>query len=857
MDWTQFKPDQSTGSGPSVGGGDADWSGFVPERRKSRGATDFLRDAGAALLKIGPTAVKGVGDIAQLATAGNVGRGLSGSMQQGMQSIDEVVGSPILRAEKAAVNESINDPNQGVADVIAALYRNPGAAADMGVATIGSMALPVGAVGVAGKLAKVPLAAKTATGITIGTGAVQNAADTFTGTEADTAGKYGAAGISGVASALFGKLLGGGLEGQIARRITGQPAAVSGVRGVLGSMAREGAQEFGEESSNVLAQNVGEGQPLDLNQAAKQGTLGAVLGAALGGIAGVHESTAQQATTLGTPAGVPAGAPTPGRFDSTEVPAGAPAPVRFDPAAAAAALSPATAPAPQLGYDPTVQNPQTPIVVDPQGNARPMSADEFLSAEASQQDAQAIGLTPDVRQAIEQRNASPEPQPVNVPSDLLERLQVAGWKPPQTPEPAAAAQADVPASDGNNPNPDPQDVAAIGADFERLYQQDVKAGIKQRLGLEKPEPPPAEPKPQASAFRSFLRETGIAPELAADVTGERGFRANSLLPKTFRKGGLQLDEIVQRAVERGFLTDNQVESALDNGGTNRLIEMIQAEMRGDQQVSTEMAGDQTEQAFQRRATDDLDAQARAIGLDADGMDDGQIAAALGRIERRRARAAERGQQFDAPRETRAERQAVRDDADLAALDDADIPWNTTESNVSTEQAMRALGFDDQEIADAIAEESRGAPQGGSSDRSPGQDGASGAQRAPAADQGSAPGPTEGQARADEGLTSYTPEELRQRDQRIAEKAREEARQQAEADAKARADAQRGEFTLTGSDRPADANAGQSSIFDQPAPAQPKPEPTATPAQPAPKPADLVDLRKRLSVLRALKECLGA
>lgn len=40
------------------------------------------------------------------------------------------------------------------------------------------------------------------------------------------------------------------------------------------------------------------------------------------------------------------------------------------------------------------------------------------------------------------------------------------------------------------------------------------------------------------------------------------------------------------------------------------------------------------------------------------------------------------------------------------IDDADIPWGADVSNTSTEAAMRALGFTDQEISDAIANESR-------------------------------------------------------------------------------------------------------------------------------------------------------
>ena len=89
-----------------------------------------------------------------------------------------------------------------------------------------------------------------------------------------------------------------------------------------------------------------------------------------------------------------------------------------------------------------------PVVVDQQGNARTMSADEFLAADETRQGAQELGLTPDVRRAQETRSTPAEPDPI--PSDLLQRLRDSGWTPPV---------------EGNNPNPDPAQVDAIGQDL--------------------------------------------------------------------------------------------------------------------------------------------------------------------------------------------------------------------------------------------------------------------------------------------------------------------------------------------------------------------------------------------------------
>ncbi|MET0312329.1 MAG: LPD1 domain-containing protein [Burkholderiaceae bacterium] len=67
--------------------------------------------------------------------------------------------------------------------------------------------------------------------------------------------------------------------------------------------------------------------------------------------------------------------------------------------------------------------------------------------------------------------------------------------------------------------------------------------------------------------------------------------------------------------------------------------------------------------------------------------------------------------------------------------------------------------------------------------------------------------------AGEGLESYTPEELKARDERIRRLERERIKAEQEAERKAKADEEADEFTLTGSDRPADSDPNQGAMFD--------------------------------------------
>ncbi|MBU3551393.1 LPD5 domain-containing protein [Polynucleobacter sp. MWH-Berg-3C6] len=245
------------------------------------------QDAAAALLKIFPTAAKGVADIAQLATGGKYGGEFSGLMQKGMDTIDKGIGSQKLNDQKAAFNAVMNDPNKGLKDLAIAAMDNPRSSIDAGVTTLGSMILPAGVA--KGAIALAPTAAKmaAATGATIGTNAIQNAADTFTSIDSpELIDKYKGAGISGLASLLIAPLTGGGAEGAIARKMAGEKSAngaIAVINKILGVTAKEGGQEAGEEIGNYIGEAVGNKTEINPNQLLKRGAYGGALGAMLGG----------------------------------------------------------------------------------------------------------------------------------------------------------------------------------------------------------------------------------------------------------------------------------------------------------------------------------------------------------------------------------------------------------------------------------------------------------------------------------------------------------------------------------------------------------------------------------------------
>ena len=268
----------------------------------------MARDALAGGLQIGPTVVKGVGDITRLATGDLAGKSISEFADRGNKAIQEVVGSERSNQQRRRFEQDRADPEMNAADLVVG---NPGAMADQVLPTIGSMALPIAAAGAAGKLATASRASKLAAAIdaetvlaranaareaaVVGTTVAMNAGDTFS-TVRDAGNSlseaYGAAAVTAPFTYVAGKLTGGGAEGQVAKSFAGK-AAEAGAKATVKAVGRETGQEMGEQVGQTLGETYGKGEPIDLNKASKDVAVSGVLGGIVGGGAQIATDGAQ------------------------------------------------------------------------------------------------------------------------------------------------------------------------------------------------------------------------------------------------------------------------------------------------------------------------------------------------------------------------------------------------------------------------------------------------------------------------------------------------------------------------------------------------------------------------------------
>ena len=268
----------------------------------------MARDALAGGLQIGPTVVKGVGDITRLATGDLAGKSISEFADRGNKAIQEVVGSERSNQQRRRFEQDRADPEMNAADLVVG---NPGAMADQVLPTIGSMALPIAAAGAAGKLATASRASKLAAAIdaetvlaranaareaaVVGTTVAMNAGDTFS-TVRDAGNSlseaYGAAAVTAPFTYVAGKLTGGGAEGQVAKSFAGK-AAEAGAKATAKAVGRETGQEMGEQVGQTLGETYGKGEPIDLNKASKDVAVSGVLGGIVGGGAQIATDGAQ------------------------------------------------------------------------------------------------------------------------------------------------------------------------------------------------------------------------------------------------------------------------------------------------------------------------------------------------------------------------------------------------------------------------------------------------------------------------------------------------------------------------------------------------------------------------------------
>jgi hypothetical protein len=849
--------------------------------------TDNLRDITSALLKIGPTAVKGVADIGRLVTGDRIGVDTSNAMKRGMESFDELIASDAMRAQKANVNQALQDKNVGITDLPGVVMRNPRAAGDAAISTVGSMFLPTGLAVGATKL--LPAAAKilprlasatpgaVATGTSIATGAAQNAAETFVDTEGqDMADRYKGAGISGAASLVLGKLLGGGAEGVVARRLAGE----TGVRGALAmgkSAVQTGGKEFlqegGEESSNYVGKQVAKDEAIDPNTMGKQGLYGGMIGLGVGGVSDVSTNLAnvgqgsierQIAAAIDQAAQDVADAPTPQTVQQTVARI-------FDRMPERQAPAPVPQPAPDplaLGFDPAVRNPQATMVADATGNVRAMSPDEQLAQQELADRMASLGLTPDVQRAIDMRQQAPEPAPVPPsPSDLIQRLMGTGWQPTAI------------SSQGVNPAPEPGLVSAIGQDLEQKFQQDLKEEIRARLASQpktesQPQPAPAlattitpadvpltnEGKTPAGPQRLGVDNVPMADGGKPFKTRLSASKAKKLQPMmrvVSVPGGFALADKTpaQLAAEakaakriRGMSTGNNAAMAVHEfiaaqGGLSRSVQSdlgIEGNVKIGNRwlyagpgkgLTIEQAAEKLKEAgyiddeLHNTAYDIIRRSINEPQYTPEGWEQVAESEREAQFEDYLAAQQEAAQadDFD-PFDPLADAGFLEDDSDGTGFWEADQELQAEVYALAAQ--LEALGIDKDEILDpiirantqatqdqyneiakqALTEAIAQATQPGSN-RDSGQDDG---------EQGQARGQTE--AQPEEGLTSYTPQEIEDRLAKLEQAEQERQQQDREAEQRAQADAQRDDFTLTGSNRDADVAAarGQRDIFSAPA-----------------------------------------
>lgn len=277
-------------------------------------AGSVAQDALASVLAVGPTALKGVGELASMATGGRVGQEFAKDMQGRIDTVTGMVGSERGAAQKRNFQRDMADDSVSISD---ALLNNKGAMLDMALPSMGSMLLPVGAAGAATKLAtlgkvaqgldKAALAARVASAqqaAGIGATVAQNAASTFAelvDKGANLGDAYIAAGITVPFSLIAGKLTGGGAEGALIKGMGGKVGAAEAIkRGAVEvpkAMIREGGQEVGEEAGQITGEAVGTGKAPTLQGAAKQ----LAVAGTMGGLVGGGMNLAQQALERSAP----------------------------------------------------------------------------------------------------------------------------------------------------------------------------------------------------------------------------------------------------------------------------------------------------------------------------------------------------------------------------------------------------------------------------------------------------------------------------------------------------------------------------------------------------------------------------
>jgi Large polyvalent protein associated domain 39 len=320
----------------------------------------------------------------------------------------------------------------------------------------------------------------------------------------------------------------------------------------------------------------------------------------------------------------------------------------------------------------------------------------------------------------------------------------------QTQQAQAQRSQDRAAQAGQPVSPEPQ----VAADTQRREYRDAERkrtapGRTLRANAEATNP-----------MRAFLGKHGVVPSVRRDFAPGAAEQRAAMVPgfgPIFRKSGKQLDQLAQAAYEEGFIRSPDA--------VQQLEDLMHRAMRNER-VIAQYRPEQVDAEMQSRI-------ARQQALEED--------AAVSSIEQ-------------------------LDDATLFALEDADVVFDGP-SNMSAEDAMRALGFTEQEIQNELTQQpgtaqEDGPGRGRADEVAPGQAQASTATRDGAARPAAQPEASSFR------LTSPTRADLVAREEAQRQNAANQSRSETESQRRAQADAERDSFALTGSDRAADVQAAQ-------------------------------------------------
>jgi N12 class adenine-specific DNA methylase len=281
---------------------------------------------------------------------------------------------------------------------------------------------------------------------------------------------------------------------------------------------------------------------------------------------------------------------------------------------------------------------------------------------------------------------------------------------------------------------------------------------------------------------------GIKIQEASDITGEKGIGAVRMAPGLFRKDGNALDLVARKLHEAGYITDAEYNDV--DGGVQAARDLVREALNKNSVMS----------AADREHYNELVAREQKLA-----KQEAEIEAEL-----------------PSDAETLAEEIASETNLEGMTFDEEDDIPDFKEST-SEAEIMRALGFSEDEINESTGQHSesakgtdtKGAQEGTTTGATKETAVGYTSQESGASEEGVGNQPTTSSQTEDFALNRQTPEELKAKSEADRKAESDKAKAEAEADAKARADAERNSFTLTGSDRAADANHNQSDLLDHP------------------------------------------